>query len=162
MSVIQGDLEQRVMNFALNSLDRKALLRFTLIHLEGSIDNYACEKTLDLFQEVCNFVNTNTSKNALDGFAVRQLIEVFKAYPSSGNGDFSSELMKLGSTISILYCQQHDDELVREFVSFLFSLSENSGAIPEGMPSHTSVLYLKVLCNYTVRALNEYCTVKGY
>jgi len=162
MSVIDGELEVRMLTFAKNSVDRKALFAFALSSMEDSVEGYEAEKTGDLHQEVSAFLNSSLNGDKLNGFAVRQLIGLYNRYADDNDGNFSSELMKLGSTISILFLQQSEDELVREFVSFLFTLSENSGNAPEGMPTYLVGKYIRVLCNYTIRALNEYCTAHNF
>ena len=162
MSVIDGDLEVRMLTFAKNSVDRKALFTFTLSSMEDSVEGYEGEQTGDLHQEVSAFLASSLNGDKLNGFAVRQLISLYNRYADANDGNFSSELMKLGSSISILYVQQSEDEMVREFVSFLFTLSENSGNAPEGMTTYLVGKYIRVLCNYTIRALNEYCTAHNF
>src|SRR5690606_7264183 len=121
MLVINGELEARLVEFALSVLDRHALLHFALQQLDTKVDGYTCEKTTNLKTEVTRFVDEKMTDTDLSGFAIRQLIKMFETYATSGSTDFSTDLIKLGSSISIVYCQAHDDELVREFVSFLFS-----------------------------------------
>lgn len=159
MTVIEGDLETRIVDFALSALDRKALLHFALARLDGKVDTYTGEKTSNLKTEVTQFVDATMQDSDLTGFAIRQLIALFE---NSSEADFASELIKLGSSISIVYCQASQDELVREFVSFLFSLSESSGKVLETMPPSISSKFLRVLCSYASRALKEYCTAKNY
>lgn len=162
MTVIEGELETRIVDFALSTLDRHNLLHFALQHLDKQVDGYTCEKTKNLKTELTRFVDEKMADHDLTAFAIYELIAMFKTYSESGQTDFSSDLIKLGSSISIVYCQAHDDELVREFVSFLFSLSESSGKVMETMPTSIAARYIRVLCSYASRALKEYCTQKGY
>jgi len=162
MSVIEGELEDRVYNFAVNALDRKVLYTYCLSCLADCVEGFEGEKTPDLLHDASVFLINNLSAEKMKGFAVRKLIEMYQTYPGAENSSFSSEIMKLGSTISNKYLEQSDDPLVRNFVTFLFSLTENSGEAPEGMPSYLIDHYKKVLCDFTVRALNEYCAAHNY
>lgn len=162
-TVIEGDLEARVLTFAKHSLDRQKLLHYVLENLHKQADAYEREKTDSLDNEVLAFLTGNVDGNQLLGFSIRQLIELFDSYKNNIEyPDFTSDLMKLGSAVAIRYCSQSDDELVRNFVTFLFSLSENSGSIPEGMTTNLAEMYVKTLCGYAMRALRQYCDEKGY
>lgn len=162
MSVLTGDLETRTLNFATSTLDRNALFAFALKNATAHVGTYEGEKTGNLGEEVVNFFTATVAHDQLVGFAVRQLIETFNAHRESGDATFSSDLMKLGSSISLQYLRNDENQLVREFIGFLCELSETSGELPVEFPTHLAQLYKRTLCGYTVRALKDYCEEKNY